>query len=387
MKSRAVALAVDPAGRIRALLLTLLWLGALALTVAALLSTAPTLSLAAPAKAVTATPAPAAPSGERYTVAGDRIVLYDLAGHIDVVAGSGPDVVVEVRRGGPDAGQLRVESGPIDGRSTLRVIFPGGRIVYPEGHSNTNNIRVRQDGTFGGSGLGILGHSVSIDTHGSGTQAWADLRVYVPRGRSCEVRLGVGAVNATGTEGPLTIDTYSGGVNASNVRGALSIDTGSGGVDVNGHEGDLNADTGSGGVRLSGIRGQRVHVDTGSGSVTGSEVRCDDLYVDTGSGEVTLEKVAAPKIKVDTGSGSVTLGLLEDVDNVLVDTGSGGVTLRVPSTLGAILEVDTGSGGVDAQVPLASVHREDGELRGVIGDGRGRIAIDTGSGGVQLLKQ
>jgi lia operon protein LiaG len=388
MKSRAVALVVDPAGRIRTLLIVLLWLGALALAVAALLSTTPTLSLAAPAKtsAPAPTPAPVAAASERYSVAGDQVVIYNLAGHVDVVAGTGPDVVVEVRRGGHDAGMLKVESGPIGGKSTLRVIYPKGRIIYPEGHAGTNHIHVSTDGTFGHKGMDFLGHEASVDSHGSGTVAWADLRVLVPSGHACEVRLAVGAVSATGTEGPLTLDIYAGSVSASKVRGALSIDTGSGGVDVNGLDGDLNVDTGSGGVRLSSVRGKNVHVDTGSGSVTGSDVTCADLLVDTGSGEVVLEKVATPRIKVDTGSGGVTLGLLQDVENVLVDTGSGGVTLRVPPMLGAVLEVDTGSGGIDSQVPLTSVHKDDGELHGVIGDGNGRIMIDTGSGGVKLLK-
>ena len=112
----------------------------------------------------------------------------------------------------------------------------------------------------------------------------------------------------------------------------------------------------------------------------------DDLLVDTGSGHVALEAVRAPRIKVDTGSGGVTLGLLADVENLLVDTGSGGVTLRVPAMLGAALDVDTGSGGIESEVPITITKRESGELHGVLGDGRGHIVIDTGSGGVRLVK-
>jgi DUF4097 and DUF4098 domain-containing protein YvlB len=120
--------------------------------------------------------------------------------------------------------------------------------------------------------------------------------------------------------------------------------------------------------------------------VDARRVTARDVLVDTGSGHVALEEVRAPRIKVDTGSGGVTLGLAADVENVLVDTGSGGVTLRIPGMLGAMLDVDTGSGGIDCDVPLQLIHKEHGELRGRIGDGAGTIHLDTGSGGVRIVK-
>jgi lia operon protein LiaG len=379
MKSRVVALVHDPAERIRHLLLVILWLATLALGVAGLLSMAPRLALAAGV---------ASGAAERYTVTGERIAIYDLAGALEVVPGDGSDVVVEVRRGGRDANTLRVAQGIIDGRSTLRVLFPDKRIVYPNGHSTTNNIRVNADGTFGGRGHGleVFARRQTISDRGAGAQAWADLTIRVPRGRTLEVRLGVGGISAQGIEGAVTLDTYSGAVRAQRIKGSLLVDTGSGAVEVQDIDGELLVDTGSGAVTLMRVRGPRLVIDTGSGGVSGNELTTRDLMVDTGSGHVALEAVRAPKIKVDTGSGGVTLGLLEDVDDVLVDTGSGGVTLRVPAMLGAEVDIDTGSGGIDSEVPLTLRSKEHGELHGTIGDGRGRILVDTGSGGVRLVR-
>ncbi len=377
MKSRAVVHAHDPADLARRVLLALLWLGTFALAVAALIGMVPSFSLAA---------VPSGAAAERFTIAGDHVIVYDLAGAIEVLPGSGPDVVVDVMRGGRAGGTLKVATGAIEGRPTLRVLFPMNRILYPAGRSNTNGIAVRPDGTFGGKIPGLFPRRVSVSSRGFGDEAWADLRILVPAGRTLEVRVGVGAMNARGVEGTLTLDSHAGPVLVDGLRGDLSVDTGSGAVAVKGIEGDLLVDTGSGSVTLDAVHGRKVSIDTGSGEVSGRDVRAENLLVDTGSGRVAIEQVRAPRVKIDTGSGGVTLGLLEDVDDVLVDTGSGGVTLRVPGTLGAALDIDTGSGGIESEVPITMLRRESGELHGQLGDGRGHILIDTGSGGVRLVK-
>jgi hypothetical protein len=335
-----------------------------------------------------------APSGvgaqESHRVAGDRVSIYNLAGRVEVVAGSGPDVVVRLTRGGADAGELSVETGPIGGRSTLRVIYPSNEILYlgrggrngRRGNFNSE-LRVRPDGTFGDGGRG--GERVSVSSRGGGLEAWADLRVEVPAGKSVEVREAVGEADVRGVEGTVRLDIGSGGVTATGVRGALSLETGSGSVTVSDVEGELDVDTGSGSVDLTGIRGPSVLVDTGSGTVTASDIESPAVDVDTGSGNIRLERVSSADVTLDTGSGAVDVELLERVDNLMVDTGSGSVTLHLPPGVGAEIEAETGSGGIDVDVPvqIRSVKRD--HLLGRIGDGRGRINIDTGSGSIRLL--
>lgn len=70
--------------------------------------------------------------------------------------------------------------------------------------------------------------------------------------------------------------------------------------------------------------------------------------------------------------------------DVEVDTGSGSVLLSVPPQLGAEVEIDVGSGGIDFDLPVQVVEMKRTYFRGRIGDGDGRIDIDTGSGGVKL---
>ncbi len=321
---------------------------------------------------------------EEHRVRGDEVAVYNLAGTVEIVPGSGNEVVVQVRRGGGDAGQLDIGVREANGRQALVIRYPSDRVVYPElGRGSRTQIRVRDDGTFFGD-WGPTGDEVGISGSGDGMEAWADLRISVPRGQDIAVFQAEGDTDMREVEGTVLIDMGSGGVGVRTSAGELSIDTGSGGVTVHGFEGDLNVDTGSGGVEISDIRGEEVLVDTGSGSVTASGVRAGTLEVDTGSGSIELRGVSSPDVNLDTGSGSVEVELLEDVDLLEIDTGSGGVTVWLPSSVGAQVELDTGSGGIDLDLPLEVRDVERDHVEGVLGDGRGRIHIDTGSGRIRM---
>ena len=349
-----------------------------------------------------AAPLAAQEAPERIALPGGNPAVYNMVGQMRVEPGSGREVIVEVVRGGNDRAQLRVERGQVDGRQAVRVFAPADQIRYPRmGRGSRSQIRVRDDGTFGGGGI-RAGRQVTVTSGGGGVEAFADVRVLVPAGTQLSVHQGVGevqvanvngtlqvrtlsaAVSSTATRGSLDIDVGSGPVRVDRADGPLKIDTGSGSVDVREVRGDVDLDTGSGSVRLNGVRGARARVDTGSGSVAGSGVSVTDLEVDVGSGGVELSGVSATNTKVDTGSGSVRLELQGTVRSVDVDTGSGSVTLSVPRDTNAMLEVDTGSGGINVDLPVRTTRSRRDHLSGQLGNGQGRIVVDTGSGSVRI---
>src|SRR5262245_28581366 len=98
---------------------------------------------------------PAAAQTSRYVLKGDSIAVYNLVGELRVEAGTGSDVEVELQRGGADASKLDVQTGPLRGRETLRVIYPDDVILMPDwgrGRGWSTTLRVRDDGTFGSDG-------------------------------------------------------------------------------------------------------------------------------------------------------------------------------------------------------------------------------------------
>jgi lia operon protein LiaG len=337
--------------------------------------------------------AAAAQTPERYPISGDSVAVYNLAGQLKVEGGPGSAVVVEITRHGADAAQLKIATGEIRGRQTLRVMYPDDDIAYPAmGRGSNSTVRVRDDGTFndGGGGGRLFGRGREVRISGresGGVEAYADIRVVVPAGRRVAVYLAVGKATVADVDGDVQVHVSSADVDASRTKGRLKLDTGSGNVTVTDVSGEIGLDTGSGDVTVNGVTGTRMKLDTGSGNVTCERVVVDELKVDTGSGDVELTAVKARAVSLDTGSGEVKLDLQSSVDVLDVDTGSGGVTITVPADFGAQVDIETGSGGIDfTGLTIQARKLEQDHIVGQIGDGRGRVKIETGSGGVRLRR-
>jgi hypothetical protein len=358
------------------------------------------LSLVAGAVLFLITPAVAQTS--RYVLKGDSVAIYNLVGELRVEAGSGGDVVVDVQRGGDDAARLHVESGPLRGRETLRVIYPDDVIVMPDwGRGWNTTLRVRDDGTFGdegwddegrggGRGRGRFreGREVRITGRSrEGLEAFADLHVTVPAGKNVGLSLGVGKAFVTNVDGVIRVSVASADVSADRTRGTLRISTGSGNVDLRDGAGDVSLETGSGDITAAGTSGTRLRLNTGSGGVTLRDGKASDLKVETGSGDIEATNTAGDQVSFETGSGNVDVSLVTTFRSLHIETGSGDVTLKVPSNLGAEVDLDTGSGDIDLGGLTLQVRRlEHDHITGTLGDGSGKLSVETGSGNVKLQK-
>src|SRR5262249_7767842 len=123
-----------------------------------------------------------------------------------------------------------------------------------------------------------------------------------------------------------------------------------------------------------------------SGDVTGTDLQGEELSVETGSGEIALTTLRSPKVSLETGSGRVSADLQDTIRELQVETGSGDIAIKAPATLGAEVEIETWSGDIETDFPLQVTRQGRDHLTGRIGDGKGTIAIETGSGEVKLLK-
>lgn len=328
-----------------------------------------------------------------YSLTGDRIAIYNLAGKITLHGGTGSAVAVAVTPDGADAARLTVETGDLRGAATLRIIYPSDRIVYPAlGRGSSTTLTTHEDGTWGGEGeyRGVRNERgerrVTIRGDGPGLEASADVTITIPTGKKVAVYLGVGTLGVANVDADLKLSASSADVSARQTRGTISIQTGSGEIRASDLDGLVTLDTGSGDVTLSGQKNGRLNIDTGSGSVTGSDLDTPELRVDTGSGDIRLDAVRAPRLDLETGSGSVRADLAGALEWASVETGSGDVSLRLPRETGATVELETGSGDFEVALPVELLRKDQGHLRGKIGDGRARVHIETGSGDIALLK-
>jgi DUF4097 and DUF4098 domain-containing protein YvlB len=267
------------------------------------------------------------------------------------------------------------------------VIYPEDVVVYPAmgRHSNTT-MDVNDDGTFGDRDESD-GHRVRLRGDGSGLEAWADLTVQVPAGRTVALHLGVGKATVSNVDGQIKVAIASADVSATGAKGSLGLATGSGDIHVTDATADLKLETGSGDVTMSRVTDTGVKVETGSGEITGDHVTTGHLELSSGSGSISVAVVKAPEIALETGSGDVTIGLVDGIQSLKGNTGSGSITLTVPAGLGADVELDTGSGEIDlggVEVQVAKLRND--HLSGRIGNGGGRIKLEAGSGDISLRK-
>ncbi|HWA15650.1 MAG TPA: DUF4097 family beta strand repeat-containing protein [Gemmatimonadales bacterium] len=331
-------------------------------------------------------------AAQSYSLSGDRVAIYNIAGAVTVTGGGSGAVKVQVDLQGGDARQLKVATGPIRGAETLRILYPDDDIIYSAlGRGSNTQMQIREDGTWGNFGREKWSnreerHRVTIKGSGRGVEAYANLSVTIPAGKTVGIFTGVGRVDVTNVDGELMVDVGSAEITARNTRGSLNLDTGSGDIRVDNAEGEINLDTGSGKVTLNGSKGGKLSIDTGSGDVIISDATATSTEIDTGSGEIRIDGISTGKLSLDTGSGDVRATLVSAPDDIDIDTGSGSVTLRLPSDVSAMVDLDTGSGDFTVELPLTVTHKEESNLRGKLGSGRGRINIETGSGDIRLLK-
>lgn len=345
------------------------------------------------AAGLTGTLVPALPAQtSTHRMPGPDIAVYNLVGRISVVPGPGEDVVVEVTRTGRDAARLSIEIDPIRGIPSLRVTFPEDEIVYPGmGRRSRSTFRIRHDGTWGdpsgrGWNHGREGREITVRGEGRGLEAAANLRILVPAGKRASVHLGLGQLDASNVAGTLSLDALSGDIRVTGGSGTLDIDTGSGSIAVTGTDGDLDLDTGSGDITIRRARGGLLRVDTGSGSVTGSELRFGTANIDTGSGSIALDGLTGSSAVLDTGSGDVEVRLTQNPERLSVSTGSGSVLVRVPDTLSAMINLESGSGEFEVSFPMQLLRKDEDSISGRIGEGQGRISIETGSGDITISR-
>jgi DUF4097 and DUF4098 domain-containing protein YvlB len=217
--------------------------------------------------------------------------------------------------------------------------------------------------------------------------AYADLRVAVPKGKTISLNLGAGRTFVSNVEGNIRVSAASADVSADRTRGILRIGTGSGNVDLRTASGDVLLETGSGDITVSAVQGTSLRLETGSGNVTITDGKAGTLHVETGSGDIDATGSSGDDVSFETGSGSVDVSLVTTFRSLSIETGSGDVTLRVPPTVGAEVDLDTGSGDIDLGGLTLQVRRiEHDHVTGTLGDGKGRLSVETGSGNVRLQK-
>jgi lia operon protein LiaG len=359
---------------------------------------------------------------QRHTLAGSDVAVYNLVGTMTVTGGTGGQVTIDVSRRGRDAARLEIATGRIGGRETLRLVPPGGSLIYPElGRGSRTTVQVGRDGTFGD---GARGRSVTVAGSGSGVEAWADLAVSVPAGRTVRLYTAVGSIDVSNVQGALHVHTSSASSRVREVRGPVELRSSSGSVEIAGVQGAVSARASSGSIRAENLRGGRheirtssggitlrgadgeaialtassgninageltarsVEAEASSGSVTLQEVSADRLHARASSGRVRALGIAAAEVELRASSGSIELGAVTPPRTLSITGSSGSVRAALPSDFGGSVDIRTSSGSISSELPVETTSVRRNELVGRIGRGSSTLQIRAASGSVRLTR-
>lgn len=325
--------------------------------------------------------------GERYQVSSEKVAVYDLAGAATLEPAPGPAVVVDVQRGGKDAGRLEVEQGLIDGVATLRVIYPDDHVVYDPANGKWNGrstFDVGNDGRF--DERDGTDRAVEVSSSGSGMEAWADLKILVPRGQQLALHLGVGEIRVSNVNGTLRFDGGPTNTIATGTSGSLAVEVGSGTVHVEQAKGDLHLETASGNIEVNDARDGSVRLASGSGNLAVYGAAVPMIRFTTGAGTVDGVALDADNVSVATGSGGVNLDFNDSPGNLAINAGSASVTVALPSSYSATVDLNTMSGNLRVDFPLRITSQGPDQVAGLIGAGIGQLQVETGSGNIDILQ-
>lgn len=203
---------------------------------------------------------------EKYMVSGRDVTVYNLAGSVTIENYDGDMVQVFLTRGGTDAAKIKVDSDIDDYKGSLRITTPGQQVIYPEVAANAEPVFVRDDGTFAPS---LSGREVKVVPQGTGLNAWADLKILVPRKVTLTVNLGAGKIEAKGLVSPLLIGGINGQVAVADHTGGLKVKTVAAAVSVTGGSGKVAVETKTGNITLGDVKNCKTKVWSESGKIEG----------------------------------------------------------------------------------------------------------------------
>jgi DUF4097 and DUF4098 domain-containing protein YvlB len=291
----------------------------------------------------------------------DKSYTVDGPTHLQLTAGSGDTVI---RVGAP--GQVRVH-GEVSVQSWSEE---GGQRRVNE---LTSNPPISQQGNLirvGDTGNGM--NNVSID-----------YTVEVPPDTELHAVSGSGDLEVTGIKGPANISLGSGTAKASDIGGDVQIRTGSGDIEISGVQGQITGNSGTGDTKFADVKGP-IRFDTGSGDIEIANPG-GSIEVHTGSGAVTVSNATAD-VRAHTASGDVEVqGDPGGTSYWDVKTASGDVVLGVPPSASFRLYARSDSGDIESSLPISMEGTNDKhELRARLGDGKGRVEVETNSGGITL---
>jgi len=239
-----------------------------------------------------------------------------------------------------------------------------------------------------------------------GGGARIDFTIEVPRQLDVQTITTSGDVRVTNIDGVARINATSGDVLLRDIGGGSAIDLTSGGIEASEIGGDLRIAASSGDAEVRRVKGL-LSVATTSGNVRAYEVGGDanvqlitgDLELNGCLGNVVFTtssgngRIAGVRggVNATSSSGNLDVAILPVGEKEFyLSTSSGNVLVQfLPErNYGFLLDVNTCTGAIHGDMELTQLDQiSRRKLKGVVGNGKSRVVIETSSGDVSIVER
>ena len=216
------------------------------------------------------------------------------------------------------------------------------------------------------------------------------LKFHIPEGANVEFE-GVNTdVRITGIEGGSEITTVNGEIEARTLAGPVSLETVNGRIDSRRNQGYLSLSTVNGSI-YDESEADSLEMESVNGSVS-STSSSRDIEVSTVNGRARLNLSGTERLEFSTVNGTIEVTLSDsEAPNIEGSTVSGSVELTLPDITGARVSLESAAGGrinnsLTSDPVMKAKYGPMRHLEFVMGNGKGRIELQTVSGDLSLKR-
>ena len=199
-----------------------------------------------------------------------------------------------------------------------------------------------------------------------------------------------GSITAEDIKGPTQLNTSYGPISCRDMsEGDIRLKSSSGTIKLtNASFGECHAHTSYGSVVCEQLAGDSIKLHSGSGSVKVTTAGADATDISTSYGRITCRKLTTADLIAKSGSGDIDIICSGSPANMVAElvTSYGSIRFTAPSGFGGQVDLSTSYGSVKTEHPITisgTVSKK--KLQGTIGQGEGKLHLQTGSGSISLI--
>ena len=218
-----------------------------------------------------------------------------------------------------------------------------------------------------------------------------------------------GSVNCRNITGDnLTVKSSSGSITAEIIKGSAQLTTSYGSITCTDmSDGDIKLKTSSGKIKLSNasfgdcdahtsygsivsdeLKGKSIKLHSGSGSIKVTESSADTTNLSTSNGHITCRQITTNNIIAKSGSGNLNITCSDSTPAQIVAdlvTSYGSIDFAAPQNFTGQVDLSTSYGSIRTGRPITiSGQISKKKLKGTIGEGNGKLHMQTSSGSINL---